>query len=72
MSNQAELSMRSFMNALRIMRSIDFHEMISAGLMQREDKAEYQIYNEDPYRWAIRLDLEQENFQLRKCPVTLI
>ena len=47
------------MNALRIMRAVDFHEMINVGLMRREDREEYQIYNEDPYRWAIRLDTER-------------
>lgn len=56
---KAENELRSFMNALRILRSVDMYEMVQHGLINEGDVNEYNKFANDPYGWAIRRDLDK-------------
>lgn len=46
----------AFHNRLRIMTSIDFHELVDGGVIEDDDEAEWEAFRKDPYRWFIRTD----------------
>ncbi len=43
------MTLREFLNALRILRSIDRHEMVDAGIQL--DDGEWRDFRDAPYRW---------------------
>lgn len=43
-----------FHNRLRVMRSIDRHELVEAGALAPDDLAGWEAFDKDPYRWFIR------------------
>ena len=46
----------AFHNRLRIMTSIDFDELVDAGVIEDDDEAEWDAFRKDPYRWFILAD----------------
>lgn len=44
------MTLREFHNALRILTSIDFYELVEAGVIDADDTAEWKAFREDPYR----------------------
>lgn len=48
-----------FHNALRIMLSIDMHELVSAGIIAPGDIAAWTAFSSNPFRWFIRADDDQ-------------
>lgn len=49
--NRAEFS-----NALRIMTSLDRHELEDAGILPKGDHNAWGTFRRDPFRWFIRAD----------------
>lgn len=43
-----------FHNALRIMASLDEHELVAASVIESDDKGAWGDFTADPYRWFIR------------------
>lgn len=63
----------AFINGLKILRSIDMHELVGHGLMESGDQRVYREFNQDPIGWVCRLDVaNQERFwsliQSRQTP----
>ena len=56
------MTLDEFHNALRVMTSIDFHELVGAGVMVESDVrgefCQWDKFRRDPYRWMIRADDE--------------
>ena len=56
------MNLDEFHNALRIMTSIDFSELVRAGVMVESDAhgefCKWDRFRRDPYRWMIRADDE--------------
>lgn len=48
------MTFREFHNALRIMISIDSHDLVQAGLIKHDDVNAWGTFHRDPYRWFIR------------------
>jgi len=49
----------AFHNALRILRSIDQHEMVAAGALCDGDQSGWVRFRDDPYRWFITANDDQ-------------
>jgi hypothetical protein len=45
-----------FLNAIKILHSIDMHELVEAGAMQHGDGATWQAFRSNPCKWLIRAD----------------
>lgn len=43
-----------FHNALRLLISIDQHELIDAGVARMDERLIWQRFRDDPYRWFIQ------------------
>jgi len=50
------MTLREFHNALRVLRSIDRHELVDFGVLAADDDAKWAAFQADPYRWFIRAD----------------
>ncbi|MEE9159978.1 MAG: hypothetical protein V3U60_16535 [Gammaproteobacteria bacterium] len=50
------LDPRKFHNALRILRSIDLHELTDAAVIAMGDGDSWARFRADPYTWAIRAE----------------
>lgn len=48
------MDLRDFHNRLRVLRSIDMHELEQAGVIEKDDHAEWNRFNKDPFDWFIR------------------
>ena len=51
---------RRFSNALRIMTSLDRHELVGAGVIAAEDAAGWCGFAGDPFRAVLRFDDERQ------------
>jgi hypothetical protein len=47
------MTFEEFHNALRIMRNIDMHELVEAGVFHADNVQGYRAFASDPYRWFI-------------------
>ncbi len=45
------MTLREFLNALRILRSVDRYELIDAGVIDRLDVSGWSLFKSDPFRW---------------------
>jgi hypothetical protein len=45
-----------FHNALRILISIDMHELVEVGVIKPGDHFAWGAFRDDPFRWFIRAD----------------
>lgn len=45
-----------FHNFLRIMRSIDQHELVEAGVMAADNLSSWKRFQDDPYTWMLKAD----------------
>lgn len=52
------MDLRDFHNRLRIMISIDRHELEAAGVIAHGDHNAWGTFHRDPFRWLIRCDDE--------------
>jgi hypothetical protein len=52
------IRMADFHNMLRIMTSLDAHDLEAAGVIQRGDHNAWGTFRRDPFRWFIRADDE--------------
>jgi hypothetical protein len=50
------MTKNEFHNALRILTSIDAHELEAAGVIRHADHNAWGTFRRDPYRWFIRAD----------------
>jgi hypothetical protein len=50
------MTFAAFHNALRILTSIDRHELEAAGAMEHGDDKAWTAFRGDPFRWFIRAD----------------
>ncbi|KAF0102186.1 MAG: hypothetical protein FD144_2621 [Rhodospirillaceae bacterium] len=50
------MTFAEFHNCLRILTSIDKHELVEAGVIKPEDTAAWLSFTRDPHRWFIRAD----------------
>lgn len=48
------MTFAEFHNALRILRSIDMHELVEVGVFRSGDIEGYRKFADDPYGWFIR------------------
>ena len=55
----AGMTFAEFHNALRILTSIDRHELEAAGAMEPGDDKAWTAFRGDPFRWFIRADDER-------------
>lgn len=46
---------RKFINALRILHSLDRHELVDAGVLQASDLDGWLMFQRNPFRAAMRL-----------------
>jgi hypothetical protein len=49
-------TLHDFHNRLRVLTSIDMHELVDAGVIERGDVTEWGRFTRDPFRWLIRAD----------------
>lgn len=49
-------TLRDFHNRLRILISIDRHELVAAGVIPGGDHNAWGTFHRDPFRWLIRCD----------------
>jgi hypothetical protein len=54
--NLRMMTKNEFHNALRILTSIDAHELEAAGVIRHADHNAWGTFRRDPYRWFIRAD----------------
>jgi len=50
------MTFAEFHNALRILMSIDRHELEAAGVIKARDHNAWGEFRRDPFRWLIRAD----------------
>ncbi|HQS14975.1 hypothetical protein [Reyranella sp.] len=50
------MTFAEFHNALRILTSIDRHELEAAGVIKAGDHNAWGTFTRDPFRWFIRAD----------------
>jgi hypothetical protein len=50
------MTQAEFENALRILSSIDRHELVAAGVIAEKDGGAWASFRADPYRWRLRAD----------------
>lgn len=50
------MTFAEFHNALRILMSIDRHELEAAGVIKARDHNAWGEFRRDPFRWFIRAD----------------
>lgn len=50
------MTLREFHNGIRVLYSIDRHELVAAGVMTSTAAAEWNAFQADPVRWFIRAD----------------
>jgi len=55
----SSMKLDEFHNSLRILTSIDMHELEHAGVITRGDVNAWGTFRRDPYRWFIRADDEK-------------
>lgn len=48
------MTMREFHNALRVLLSIDMHELEHAGAIRHGDRNPWGTFRRDPYRFFVR------------------
>jgi hypothetical protein len=48
------MTFEEFHNALRIMRNIDMHELVEAGVFRAANVEGYRAFAADPYGWFLR------------------
>jgi sulfur transfer complex TusBCD TusB component (DsrH family) len=48
--------LRRFHNRLRVLTSIDMHELVAAGVIAHADWNAWGTFRRDPFRWFIRAD----------------
>lgn len=53
------MTLREFHNGLRILRSIDRHELEAASIIKQGDHNAWGTFTRDPYGWFIRADDEK-------------
>lgn len=53
------MELRDFHNGLRILTSIDMHELVEAKVIEADDEAEWAAFRKDPHRWMILADDDQ-------------
>ncbi len=60
MMNMRAKAFDQFHNALRILTSLDKHELIEAGVIDHSesDHSKWIAFRDDPFRWFIRADDE--------------
>lgn len=47
------MTLAEFQNGLRILFSIDFDELVEAGVLGEDDEAEWLAFRANPHRWMI-------------------
>lgn len=50
------MTLQEFHNGLRILTSIDFSELVAAGVIENDDEAEWTAFRTNPHRWLIVAD----------------
>ena len=53
------MELREFHNRLRILTSIDMHELIAAGVIDADDEDEWNAFCKAPHKWMIQADDDQ-------------
>lgn len=53
--NTPRLDMETFHNALRVMQNFDRSELVEAGVIDEDDRAEWTSFTAHPYNWFIRV-----------------
>lgn len=53
------MNLQEFSNGLRILTSIDMHELVAAKVIEDDDEAEWAAFRKDPHRWLITADDNQ-------------
>lgn len=56
--NGGRMSMDEFHNGLRILLSLDFSELVKAGVFHRGQTDKWEQFQRDPFRFFIRADEE--------------
>lgn len=52
------MRMADFHNMLRILVSLDLHDLVAGGVIGRDDLNAWNSFRTDPFRWFIRADDE--------------
>ena len=55
----SDMTLRSFHNGLRILTSIDRHELVEANVIDEDDEVEWPIFRSNPHKWMILADADQ-------------
>ena len=55
----SDMTLRAFHNGLRLLTSIDRHELVDGGVIQEDDEKEWTIFRENPHKWMILADDDQ-------------
>lgn len=50
------MELREFHNGLRILTSIDMHELVAGKVIEAGDEAEWAAFRKDPHKWLILAD----------------
>ncbi len=58
---ESETELRVFHNRLRILISIDMHELVEGGVIGVEEKNKWANFRSNPYRFFIRCDDDTAN-----------
>lgn len=53
------MNLAEFHNGLRILSSIDMHELVEAKVIEAEDEAEWKAFRGNPWKWMITADDEE-------------
>lgn len=53
------MRLEEFHNALRILTSLDLHDLAAGGVIARDDLETWRAFRDDPFRWFIRADDEK-------------
>ena len=53
------MELREFHNGLRILTSIDMHELVAAKVIEDDDEAEWTAFRKDPHKWMMLADDDQ-------------
>lgn len=53
------MTLDEFHNGLRILSSIDFHELVEAGVIEDDDETEWAVFKANPHRWLNTADDDQ-------------
>ena len=55
----SDMTLRQFHNGLRVLTSIDRHELVDAGVIAEDDEVEWPIFRSNPHKWMILADADQ-------------